>query len=201
MAKDNKGNVVDAGIDGKVKTGDQLFDDLLAHGKGQEIHVDRLIVDWDDLGDKKMPVVGFLVRTDELNLPPGAKRADNRTTWTAYLFQLTKPTRAILKNGSAKDIVDVEAGRQVYVAQNPKNVELNNFLGHEVMHEIAIMGTHTIETANSPMRTFRIAELGQTKRREGQFLKGGPVKSLPVPMPNGVSAAEIAAARNEVPFS
>jgi len=196
MAKDTKTTTVQD-IDpktGAVKSAEALFDDL----GGQEIHVDRPIVDWDDLGDKKLPVVGMLVRTDELNLPLGSKRADGRTTWTAYLFDLTRPTRAIV----GRDIVDIEVGRQVYVAANPKNKELEGFLGQEVMHEIAILGVGKIETPNRPMWTFRIKEMGKTKRREGQFLKGGPgPKALPVSMPPNASQAEMAAAKNEVPFS
>jgi hypothetical protein len=206
MAKEPNKTVQDVGPDGKIKSAEALFDEL----GGEEVFVDRAIVDWDDLGAQKLPVVGHLIRIGEYNLPPGAKRADNRSTWDGYVFQATRPTRACPQK---KEIADVQVGRQVIVPRNPKNKELDGLLGQEHMVEVAILATHKIETANQPMWTFRIKVLGNPKKREGQYLDGGPgtkgalpfelrgAAALPVKMPTNASPAEREAAHGEVPFS
>lgn len=138
---------------------------------GQEFFLDRPIVEWKKLGDQKLPVKGWLVCEEELNLPQGASRKDSRTTWDAFVIHTTASTRAV-KNG---DIVDIEVGREVYVAVNPKNASLRAFLGQNVMHEVVILGTGEIEMkGRNAMQDYRVKTTGGTQERKGAFLIGGP---------------------------
>lgn len=142
--------------------------------QGQQIFTDRPIVNFKDLGDNAGMVKGWLVCEEELNLPLGAPpRKDGRKTWDAYVIHLTHPTRAL--DGQRK-VIDVAAGREVYLAVNPKSEALRGFLGKDEMVEVAIVPTGLIDVGRgkNPMQGYDFKVMPATKTRTGAFLIGGP---------------------------
>lgn len=177
--------------DKKTNKGLEAFNAI----KGQEIILDRPIVDWDDLdaAGEKMPVQGFLVREEILALPAGAPpRKDGRMDWDAYVVRLTQPTNTI-KNGK---LVVVGIDGEVFIPKNHKNASLTAFLGQSVMFELVILGEGKIPMpGRNAMQDYLIKE-PETRRtllRTGQFLVGGPVAAA---LPQGNLGSVINAVSN-----
>jgi hypothetical protein len=141
--------------------------------EGDEVFTDRPIVNFAKLGEKQLPVTGLLVSEENLNLPKGAKRDGGKTTWEAFVIHLTQPTMALVGD----DIVEVVAGREVYIGINPKNAHLRGHLGKNEMVEICVVGRPSIDlkNGNQPMHDFGIKISKKAPVvRSGAFLVGGP---------------------------
>lgn len=142
--------------------------------KGEEIFTDRPIIRWDDLGASKMPVVGLVVGMEELNLPTGAAaRADGRTTWDAFVIALTHDTVNATDDG---EVVTIKKGQEVFVAANPKNRSLEQYLGQADMAEIAIIALDKkidLGRGKNPMTDFAIKFISRVPRT-GKFLLSAP---------------------------
>lgn len=174
MATDTSKNKPAATSSAPVKSKGQLaFEAMKAKG-AQEVYTDRPIIKPEELGDDHMPIQGWFVCTEELNLPKGAaKRADGKETWTAGVIHLTAPTTYLTKDG---DIETLEIGREVFIAINNKNDFLLNHLGKIEMVEVIVFGNGTINlgSGRNPMQDWRVIVTEKTLKRTGNFLIGGP---------------------------
>jgi hypothetical protein len=153
---------------GGAKTAAQIAFDAF---EGDQVFTDRPIVRLDGLGDKALPVIGLLVCEEELNLPKGSIRPGGRTTWDAFAIHLTRPTMAM----QGEDIVEVVAGREVFVAVNPKNAFLRGHLGKAEMIEVCLMGNGKIDLGRgkNAMQDWEVKIGKKVTLRTGAFLVGG----------------------------
>lgn len=152
--------------------------------EGDEVFANRPIINFDKLGSEAAPVIGLLVDCEELALPKGAVRmtatGEKLESWPAYVIHLTQPTKAKDKDDN---IVDVIAGREVYIGRNPNNskrldARLNqvNEAGQPIIFEVAIKGGQPVKVGagKNDMHGFDI-KVGKSEVRKGAFLlSSGP---------------------------
>lgn len=182
-SKSNKATVVGAATGENAflsKAAAEAAARFQARTQATEIFTDRPVIKPNKIGKANfMPVIGYLVEHLDLPLPAGAPKRINPntkeeiTTWGAFVIALTEPTVA-LSGGDDGDIVPIEKGREVFVAENNSVKLLHGFLGKPEMFEVCLLWDGELELAGrQPMVKWRVQVGAEGKARTGAFLRGG----------------------------